>query len=152
MTPPLPGAPSLAFCLALLLWQPRCPQPAVRVLVLAARAWGLGACRRRSHSRIVFLCSLVRLPVVLMWARQGALPAQRWLPGRPDPRSGRGKDSRAPLAVVSERWGPRIRWSGGDPGMNHQGKMSLRRRGCRSFVSREGGSVFFRLFSLGHRC
>ena len=78
------------------------PAP-VHVPVSAVRAWGLGAGRRRSPvSLLVSLYSLVRPPVALTWAPQGALPAKQWPPGRRDPQSGRGKDPATLSAVGSE--------------------------------------------------
>lgn len=108
----LPGAEIPALRFVLLPRLPCFPQPPVHVPVSAVRAWGLGAGRRRLPvSLLVYLYSLVRPPVVLTWAPQGALPAKQWPPGRRDPQSGRGKDLATLSAVGSEGQGPRIRWS-----------------------------------------
>lgn len=88
---------------------PRLPFPSLRssrgllaLPGLPCRGWvwgrGAGGVPGRSPrlSPRVSLSSLVRPPVALTWARRGALPAKQWPPGRPGPRSGRGKDPRDP--------------------------------------------------------
>lgn len=91
-------APRLPFRLALLSWSPCFAGSPEQGLGLGGGGRGAGGVPGRSPrwSPRVSLSSLVRPPVARTWARRGALPAKQWPPGRPGPRSGRGKDPRDP--------------------------------------------------------
>lgn len=130
------------------------PSVPVRVPVSAVWARKLGADRRRSPvSVLVFLCSLARPPVALTWAPQGALPAKQWRPGRRDPPSGRGKDFYELFGRGLLGMGPKNSLVLRRRPRNvkiHRGKTScgvaIRVKSFGSFMSREGGNIFFAQF------